>query len=83
MPRLRRYRVNNRADKNGGWSAKQRFKLEVREPAEQIVRMNAKNVIAFAEYLREKRFVDGAKAKKIILSAGELTTGDVLSRYDL
>ena len=64
-------------------TAKQQFKLEVREPAEQIVRLNAKNVVAFAEYLREKRFVDGAKAKKIILSADELTTGDVLSRYDL
>ena len=64
-------------------TAKQQFKLEVREPAEQIVRMNAKNVIAFAEYLREKWFVDGAKAKKIMFSAGELTTGDVLSRYEL
>ena len=66
-----------------GSTAKQHFKQEVREPAEQIMQLNATSVVTFAEYLRQERFVDGAKAKKVILSCGALTTGEVLTRYDL
>jgi hypothetical protein len=64
-------------------TAKQHFKQEIREPAEQIIQLNAKSVVAFAEYLRQDRFVDGAEAKEVIFSSGPLTTGDVLKKYNL
>lgn len=64
-------------------TAKQYFKRDVREPAERIVQLNAKGVVAFAEHLRERRCVDGTEAKEILLSCGPLTTRDVLKQYEL
>lgn len=45
-------------------TARMYFKRDVRDPAEKIVQLNAKNVIAFAEHLRKVRYVEASEPKK-------------------
>lgn len=64
-------------------TAKQRFKIEYRDVAAGLIRLNSDAVIRLANHLRTEHNIDGEAATAIILADGPLKDGGLLRDFGL